>query len=162
MTAKRKSSTSAPLDADKAAKLSGPLFSPATDKHRESVLWKAGGHYNIFKTSSPRAALAMLREWFPEEQSIDEMNIVLFSTSGVHGDYLTIEEIEADIKKYGRSKSLEDDYRRPAREVTFLLVQPRLVSMTYGNVACETKADVAFLKKLRDRSWKAVQIICAP
>lgn len=97
-------------------------------------------------------------------------NFVVFSTSGVHGMYTTIEEVERSIRKYGpdgcacdQELKLADDCKHgyQPREVTFLLVQPRIVSMTYGNVECRTLDDVKFLKRLRRESWKAVQTIGA-
>lgn len=140
---------------------SGPMFEPARDKYRESVHGKEGGHYNVFGSSGVDLALEMLRQWFPTGVEIDEMNFVLFSTSGIHGMYTTIEECEEDIRKYGETPPFEgedsDEYH--PREVTFLLVQPRIVGMTYGNVACRTLEDVAYLKSLRAKSWAAVQTI---
>lgn len=43
-------------------------------------------------------------------------------------------------------------------ELTFLVVQPRLVGMTHGNVKV-TLDDIPFLKKLRASTWKASRTI---
>ena len=100
----------------------------------------------------------LLREWFPEPDSVDEMNFVLFSTSGVHGGYTTIEEIEQGLAKYGKSPSFmdddwPDDYN--GNSLTFLVVQPRIVGMTFGNMIV-TLEDIPYLKAIRQASWNAV------
>jgi hypothetical protein len=142
--------------------LGGPMFDPAEDEFRVSSFGKEGGHYNIFKFRNPDVALKMLREWFPDGQC-NAMNLVFFSTSGVHGSYTTIEECEDSIKKLGPGEvdydALPEDHDYEPRYVTVLLVQPRIVSMTYGNVKCETLEDVAFMKQLRESSWEASQRI---
>lgn len=141
--------------------LGGPMFLPAQDEFRSSVFGKSGGHYNTFASRDPDKALRMLREWFSKKGAMNEMNFILFSTSGIHGMYTTIEECERSIRKYGpvppEVDDDSDDYH--PREVTFLLVQPRIVSMTYGNATCRTLDDVKFLKRLRAASWKAMQKI---
>lgn len=86
--------------------------------------------------------MAALRELFPDGEAND-LNFVLFSTSGVHGTYATIEAVEDE----------------PAIGLTFLVVQPRIVGMRYGNCEPKTPEDFAFLKKLRASSWRAVATI---
>lgn len=146
------------------ATFGGPMFMPSQDEYRRSSFNKMGAHYNIYGTLSPDNALKMLRDWFAQPKQINEMNFIVFSTSGVHGMCTTIEEVEKDIRKFGpvppEPKDDDDDTYHP-REVTFLLIQPRIVGMTYGNAACKTLDDVKFLKQLRARSWKAVQKIGA-
>lgn len=142
---------------------SGPMFMPAVDQYRRSTSGKEGSHYNTYGTESPDKGMALLRDWFGKPKSMNAMNLVLFSTSGVHGMYTTIEEVERDIRKYGPDGcGVEDcshnDGWHP-REVTFLLIQPRIVSMTYGNASCRTLDDAKFLKRLRRESWAAVQRI---
>ena len=75
---------------------------------------------------------------------IDCMNLVFFSTSGVHGSYATIEEAEED-----------------GSDVTFVLFQPRLVSCSYGVVRV-TKERAPFLKAVRQKSWDAAMSIGVP
>jgi hypothetical protein len=142
--------------------LSGPLFDPSEDEWRKSLFSKAGGHYNIYATKSPDAALAMLKHWFPDGEC-NEMNLVFFSTSGVHGSYTTIGEVAAGLASHpdfdeSEDEDWPDDYH--GDEVTFLLVQPRIVSMTYGNLRVSPE-DVDWLYKLRASSWKAAQSIGA-
>jgi len=99
------------------------------------------GYYSVYKVET-ESAMSFLRERFPVGEA-DELNFTLFSTSGVHGSYLTIEEVEN---------------RAPdATEVTFLLIQPRTVTSFYGNVRPETPEDFVFLKKLRASSIKMME-----
>ena len=118
--------------------VSGPIFEP-----QESELWRslcgAGAHYNIF-VIKPEQGMAALRWMFPDGEA-DDLNFVLFSTSGVHGSYCTIEEVEAS--------ATTDE---PIGGVTFLIIQPRLVCMRYGECTPKTKDDYDFLKKLRKSS----------
>lgn len=85
---------------------------------------------------------AGMRELIPEGKA-DDLNFVLFSTSGVHGSYCSIEDAEAE----------------PALGVTFLIVQPRIVGVRYGNCEPRTTEDFAFLKALRASSREAVASI---
>lgn len=137
------------------AVLAGPMFQPAADSWRESVFGAEGAHYNIFLASDPDVVMQKLREWFPGESAVNAMNFVLFSTSGVHGSGITLEEIEASTDKYGfEDDPRYDEFVPPV--LTFLVVQPRLVGMTYGNLRIRNKADLEWLKWLRDRSAEAV------
>lgn len=98
-------------------------------KHSE-LISGSGGHYSIYKAIH---GMEVLRLVFPDGQA-NEMNFCLFSTSGVHGSYRTIEEEEQD----------------PGYGVTFLIVQPRIVSLTYGNAYPTNEEDFNFLYKLRE------------
>jgi hypothetical protein len=101
-----------------------------------------------------------LRSMFPNGEAND-LNFVLFSTSGVHGSYTTLDDIEASIEKYGFEYVLKDDddypddYHSPS--VTILVVHPRVVALRYGNAKIETLEDLEFLKKLRASSTAVVQ-----
>lgn len=131
--------------------MQGPMFQPARDEFRTSVHGAEGGHYNVFSVRAGRA-LDFLKKWFPTGDEPNDMNLVFFSTSGVHGSYATIEQVEENLR------SSEEEL---LREVTFLVVQPRIVSMTYGNVTVSSDEDVAYLKRLRAASWAAAQKIGA-
>jgi hypothetical protein len=130
--------------------LGGPMF----ESSNGSVFRKQGAHYNIFHI--PRAeAMAQLRQFFPDGEA-NELNFVLFSTSGVHGSYGLIEDIGVPYEEN------EEGEAGAPNDVTFLIVQPRLVCMRYGNAKPEGPDDIAFLKKLRESSWAAVQKIGKP
>lgn len=118
-----------------------------TDKTRQD-----SAHYSILRNASGLDGMDALREFFPEGKA-DEMNAVLFSTSGVHGTYNTIENAEAYVKA-----TSDDTYN----EVTFLIVQPRIVALRYGVCNPETQDDIDFLKRLRASSHAALTKIGAP
>lgn len=112
------------------------------------------GHYNIFHCVKP--PFEWLEAFFPEGRA-NELNFVLFSTSGVHGTYATIEDIEASFEKYGPEPEFDDDYPDDyyPPDLTFLLVHPRLVTIQYGELTIKPE-HIPFLKKLRQSSWEAV------
>lgn len=98
-------------------------------------------HYSI---RDQLRTLEDLLGYFPVPVA-DEMNFCLFSTSGVHGSYTTIEQIESDPESYGG-------------EVTVLVCQPRRVMLAYGNVPV-TAESAPYLKALRASSWDVVSRI---
>jgi len=112
-------------------------------------------HYSVLKWEG---GVAALRDFFPGALA-DPMNFVLFSTSGVHGSYATIEDIEESLRKYpdGPPKGEEpNDWY--GNKLTILIVQPRIVCMRYGTVEVELD-DIQFLKDLRLSSQIAVNYI---
>ncbi len=111
---------------------------PAANQNRESSVYSV-------RRCKLHDGMSALRQMFPDGIA-SELNFVLFSTSGVHGDYGTIEECESE----------------PGCCMTFLIVQPRVVCLSYGNCAPDGKDDFDFLKKLRASSWDAVRKIGAP
>jgi hypothetical protein len=120
-------------------------------------------HYSIFNEKN---GMSLLRELFPSGECND-LNFVLLSTSGVHGTYTAIEEIEESLKKYGEDPdflsdcsddSVPDDYCPP--DLTFLIVHPRTVTLRYGNARVSTE-DIEFLKRIRKSSWDVVRTIGA-
>jgi hypothetical protein len=134
-------------------KLSGPMFEPAEHGFWRSIFRKQGAHYNIYGISEnqykiddaeEKFGMAALKEFFPDAKA-NEYNLCLFSTSGVHGMYNTIEEAEEHIKN-----PIEDE---TCGYVTFLIIQPRIVCLRYGNCYPKTDDDFQFLKKLRQSSW---------
>lgn len=100
-------------------------------------------HYSIDRQQI--RSLDELRAYFPEPVA-DEMNFCLFSTSGVHGSYCTIEDAETDPD---------------IGEVTVLVVQPRRVFMAYGNVPVNAET-APYLKALRASSLAVLQSIGLP
>lgn len=143
------------------ATLSGPMFEPSDSNYFQAqpCLYcrqpKEGAHYNQFQI---RGGVPALRSFFPTGKA-DEMNFVLFSTSGVHGTYTTIEQIEESLTKYGVNPSFDgddwpDDYR--GNELTVLIVQPRICCLRYGTVDVALE-DIPFLKGLRASS--AVEMV---
>ena len=140
----------------------GPMFERAEDADFRSVHGKSGGHYNNFGIK-PGHGMKVLKEWFPDGEA-NELNVVLFSTSGVHGTYTTIEDVEAGLRKYGDEPTFDsegwpDDYA--GNEITILIVQPRICTVRHGNVKT-TISDISFLKKLRETSHRELTKIGMP
>lgn len=125
------------------ATLSGPIFEPAEWGVWKSIHNRSGGHYNTFSCKD-EDGMEGLRGFFPKGTA-DEFNLCVFSTSGVHGMYTTIEEVEA--------KELDEDGEVIFTAVTFCIIQPRICTIRYGNCIPETPEDFAFLKGLRQSSW---------
>lgn len=98
-------------------------------------------HYTIFQIDSDRG-MELLRSIFPDGKA-NEMNLVLFSTSGVHGTYTTIR----DIKR-----------RKKGGDLTVIILMPRLVSLYYGDIKVEPE-DIGFLKELRRTSREVFKSI---
>jgi hypothetical protein len=139
------------------------MFEPARTSNWESVHRKEGAHYNTFGVTRGADAMAALREWFGENAEADEMNFVLFSTSGVHGSYATIEDAERWLNgERDEDDEVESDGEDGCPDVTFLLVQPRIVCLRYGNCQPKNADDIRWLKKLRASSWKAARKVGAP
>ena len=140
--------------------LSGPMFEPAKTEFWHSNLGKSGAHYNLF-SGAAETGVAALRQMFPDGEA-DDLNFCLFSTSGVHGMYTTIEEIEQEMDAHAAWCQAKLDGKAAGEEpyvseITFLVVHPRLVCLRWGNAKIYCRADIEFLKKLRASSWAAVQ-----
>ena len=140
--------------------LSGPIFEPAICETMQSIFKKGGAHYNIYSLKT-EYSMDFLKKLFPEGEAND-LNFVLFSTSGVHGTYITIEDIENSLKKYGDKEFDEakegypDDYH--SNYLTVLIVHPRIVCLRYGEVRVKLE-DIPYLKNLRQSSWDVIKTI---
>lgn len=136
----------------------GSTFQPAETEYFRSVSNIDGGHYNNFALKHGKE-YEYLRLLFPKGEA-DELNFVLFSTSGIHGTYTSIEEVERGLQKYGDEPEFEDDWPDDyyGNEITVLIVQPRVCSLYHGNITV-TLADMEYLKGLRQSSYDAVQKI---
>jgi hypothetical protein len=118
----------------------------------EPALWKnnrpgrddTSPYYSVLGLAGD--GMQALRQLFPEGEAND-LNFALFSTSGIHGTYCLIEAVEQDMQR---------EVREGPRDVTFVVVQPRIVCLRYGNVEPQTADDIEFLKRLRASSLKAV------
>lgn len=107
-------------------------------------------YYSVLRLDGD--GMEALRQLFPDGEA-NEMNAVLFSTSGVHGTYCTIEDVEQDLQRAEREGP---------RDVTFVVVQPRIVCMRYGKVRPRDAEDIAWLKKLRSSSLRALSAVGMP
>lgn len=116
-----------------------PLSGSANTKFWEEASGAEKADYCTWRLIDQKQGLDALKALFPAAEA-DEMNFVLFSTSGVHGSYQTIEQ----------------EQKAPGTGVTFMVIHPRLVLTRYGVVYPKSEGDFAFLKKLRATSWKAM------
>lgn len=111
--------------------------------------------------ADPEVGMEFLRRMFPSGDA-SYLQFALFSTGGIHGTYVTIEEIEESLTKYGDEANFLGDDERPdgwvLPELTVLVVQPRRVCLRCGQVRVRL-ADVPWLKKLRASSHAAVASI---
>lgn len=107
-------------------------------------------HYSINKITT----IEDLKKLFPDGKC-DELNFVLFSTSGVHGSYTTLDEIE-DILKHEYHLLDGEDENYCENKLTVLVIQPRVVCMYYGHIEI-TEEDIPFLKSLMQSTKKAVE-----
>jgi len=108
---------------------------------------QGSAHYSVMSLVDPSSGMEALRGMFPEGQA-DDLNFVLFSTSGVHGTYNKIEESELHLAG-------KDDGEGFAG-ITFVVIHPRLVALRYGVCTPENQGDIDFLKKLRGSSQKII------
>ncbi len=142
--------------------IGGAMAQRREDSTRKSVHGKDGGHYNTF-SCKPGEEMRLLKDIFPNGQA-NELSFVLFSTSGVHGTYSTI-EAQWDQRDERQKEIDEDEYLeldekyQHSPEVTFLIIQPRLCTTTHGNVKITCQEDADYLKKLRQTSWEVVKEI---
>lgn len=131
--------------------VNGPMFEGSESEYWKSVHNKQGAHYNIYALKHDENGMQVLRAFFNDD-IVWKFNQLLFSTSGVHGTSLTIEDAETCIKA-GMKDEDGEDYEP---SVTFLIIQPRIVCMRYGNCEPKNQEDIDFLKLLRQKSFEAV------
>ena len=110
--------------------------------------WKGGGHYSI-NFVRPEHAWGLLKSLFPKGKA-DSMNWFLMSTSGVHGTYMDLSDL-----KTMREEAEEEGIPR-APHLTWMVIAPRLVRITYGNVPVETDEQAEWLRGLVSSSLKEI------
>lgn len=89
----------------------------------------------------------------PDDPNYDwmyELNWLFLSTSGVHGTYITLDEIEEtwDLD--------EEDDANYGRYITILIVHPRICVIRYGNLEIQ-KNDIPYLRECVEKTIKAVK-----
>ena len=100
-----------------------------------------------------QTGMRRLREMFADGEA-DHLTVALFSTSGIHGSYTTIEDIEDTLAR--GPDPFSDDCA-----LTVLVLRPRTCVLLYGQV-CVGVTDIAWLKRLRDSSHAAMAAIGRP
>jgi hypothetical protein len=95
-----------------------------------------------------------IRRVFPTLDDVNDLNFMLFSTSGVHGSYASIEDVEAELSGGG-----DPDDGPP--KLTVMILQPRCVTFGFGHISVEA-GDIDYLKGIRARSRNAMMSLCEP
>lgn len=129
------------------------MFENAEDEFRKSVHSKTGGHYNTYALKDESRGVEFLKSYFDDGEGCNDMNMVFLATSGIHGSYITLDDVQEWLEAHpGASFESWDGGEGGEEEswptVTFLLVQPRIVGMTYGNAVVRTLEEVAWLRWL--------------
>lgn len=75
----------------------------------------------------------------------DEMNWIFLSTSGVHGSYETLDDVEANWDSEG------------GNYITVLAIHPRMVWSRYGHIEIPKKSDIQWLRQMATESLEAVK-----
>jgi hypothetical protein len=122
-----------------------------------SMNGEAGRHYTC--NSIVGDAMEILRSFEP-----DDINWVFLSTSGVHGSYCSLDAIERALWDATDDEARADDFatddpewtRDTERDVTVLIVLPRMVTTCYGNATIRTREDVALLRRLTEQTIAGV------
>jgi hypothetical protein len=95
-----------------------------------------------------------IRRVFPTLDDVNDLNFMLFSTSGIHGSYCSIENVEAELSGNG-----DPDDGSP--KLTVMILQPRCVTFGFGHIAVAA-SDIDYLKGIRARSRAAMMSLCEP
>lgn len=108
-------------------------------------------HYSIGTVD----AITDLVEVFGADPRPNAYQYLIGSTSGVHGSYTTLNEIEAC---YAGACDCEPDRHEGSqwRLFTVLLIQPRLVRLRYGVLDLDA-AEIPYLRLLITRSMEVIR-----
>lgn len=100
-------------------------------------------YYATFRID-PEEAWDTLKNIFPTGEA-DELNLIFFATSGIHGSYTTIEQIENLFE----DREQREDYGDQWNYLTFVILKPRIVQTLYGNLPIESAQQIEFVKQLQ-------------
>ena len=100
-----------------------------------------------------------LKRIFPEGKC-NTLNWFYLSTSGVHGSYTTLDDIEKGwdiVKKEGWDEEVDDwPEGYCGRDITVGVLMPRMAKVIYGNIELETRDDIRWLRELLNSSIEAI------
>ena len=99
--------------------------------------------------------MSFLYDFF-EREGPNDLNFILFSTSGISGSYATIEDAEAYLREEDENDEYDSDN---LIKITFIIISPRTVTICCGNCMPIDLNDIEFLKKLRIESHSAISKI---
>ncbi|MFW9872431.1 MAG: hypothetical protein ACFFG0_04955, partial [Candidatus Thorarchaeota archaeon] len=101
-----------------------------------------GYHFWPHYTLKEIKDIEMVKAFFTHDEGND-LNWCFLSTSGVHGSYTTLDEME------------QLDYKGNY-DITILIIQPRLCNLFYGNIPI-SKEDVSYLRHLVSTTIEAIK-----
>lgn len=115
---------------------------------------RCGGHYTTNAIEGD--AMEIVRDLEP-----DDINWVFLSTSGVHGSYASLDDVEllwTDPERYRKENHMEDSEALPDEEdVTVLIVLPRMVTTAYGTATVRSLDDVALLRQRVEQTLAGIE-----
>jgi len=117
-------------------------------------------HYKICKISDAavdehRSPIDFVLDFFTETMDYT-LNWLFLSTSGVHGTYTNLDEIEASWDEKLTGDPDEDD-DIVGHDVTVLILCPRLVVCYYGDIKIENKSQIGALRNIVSKSLDGIQ-----
>lgn len=86
------------------------------------------------------------------KNGVDEFNLIIGSTGGVHGTSFTLDDIE---KHWDIVDDKDDNYY--GRDFTYLVIHPRICVLRYGNIKMRTLDDIRWLRQLITNSVYVLQ-----
>jgi len=113
------------------------------DKFGQIILYGVKRVSNYYKNHHIEG-IEHLKGIFPDGEAND-LNWCMLSTSGVHGLYINLDDIEKEFNK-GEHRVLD---------ITVLVIMPRIVSMLWGNISI-VLADIPYLRKLVTSSLRFI------
>lgn len=102
-------------------------------------------HYKVQQLES----LDHLKEIF--KNGADELNWLVASTSGIHGGYTKLDDIE-------QTWELDpEDEKSNGKHITLLVIQPRLCVLKYGEIQIHDKEDIKWLRGIISQSIEMIK-----
>ena len=95
-------------------------------------------HYHVFDSIK---TIEDLKTIFPDGKA-DDLNWVFLSTSGVHGTYTSLDDLEKDPDY---AENIDDEGNT---HITVLVLHPRMCCIKFGEMKFNLKADSAYLRGL--------------
>ena len=95
-------------------------------------------HYHVFDALK---TIEDLKTIFPDGKA-DDLNWVFLSTSGIHGSYITLDDLEKDSDC---AECIDDEGNT---HITILVLHPRMCCIKFGEMKINLKNDSQYLRGL--------------
>ena len=92
-----------------------------------------------------------IHQCFPEDKA-DAANLLMGSTSGMHGSYRTLDDLKREAYEDGEPLECMPEH---IEAFTLLVIQPRLCLLHCGTIGIRSHDDIVWLRKLITASVKA-------